>query len=154
MIGKRLSAALSGRTFWLKLTRKYYAENGIFVLLMPEDDRELNELALLHIGDLLTYRKASGVVILTDKTWIIENAETYSKQIIAVEKISKKEIDNLLSFYELYAFTERLCVVSLTKPFGSKLHNALGAEGVTKEDIVCLSIFLIRDWTNSEGESG
>jgi hypothetical protein len=154
MIAKRLNAALAGRTMWLGLKRKYDIDNGLFVLLMPEDDRELNEQALRHIGDLLIYRRAAGVVILSDKTWIIENAMMYSDKILAINKISAKDIDNLLSFFELYAFTERLLIVSLTKPYGSKLYNAVGVQGVTKEDLVCLSIFLIRNWTGSEAEGG
>jgi hypothetical protein len=154
MIANRLAAALSGRSMWLKLARKYDIDSGKFVLLMPEDDRELNEQALRHIPDLLEYRRGTGVIILTDKAWIIENAKSYCDKILEIIEISAKEIDNLLSFYELYAFTERLCVVSLTKPFGSKLHNTLGVDGVTMEDIVCLCIFLIRNWTSAEAESG
>jgi hypothetical protein len=154
MILSTMSKALRGRSMWLKLKRKYDIDNGLFVLLMPEDDKELNEQALRHIGDLLTYRRATGVVILSDQTWVIENAETYSDKILAVKRVSAKASDNLLSFFELYAFTERLLIVSLTKPYGSKLHNTVGIQGATKEDLVCLSIFLIRNWTSSGVEDG
>ena len=67
MIAGRFKAAMAGRSMWLKLKREYDIDNGVYVLLMPEDDRELNEQALLHIDDLVAYRKAWGVVILTDK---------------------------------------------------------------------------------------
>jgi len=154
MIAKRLTAALSGRSFWLKLQREYDIDNGVYVLLMPEDDRELNESALRHINDLVAHRKARGVVILTDKQWVIDNASACSDKILAVKTVSEKEIDRLLSFYELYAFSERLLVVSLTRPHGSKLSNTLGVEGVTKEDLVCLCIFLIRNWTRPEAVDG
>ncbi|MDR2132228.1 MAG: hypothetical protein LBP30_02655 [Clostridiales Family XIII bacterium] len=150
MIAKRLGAALAGRSMWMKLKRKYDVDDGVYVLLMPEDDLELNEHALRHIDDLTAYRKARGVVILTDRAWVLENAGAYSDKILALDEVTEREIDNLLSFFELYAFTERLLVVSLTKPFGNKLHKTLGAQGVTKEDLVCLCIFLIRDWTETE----
>ena len=154
MIAKRLKAALSGRSMWLKLRQKYDVDNNIYVLLMPEDDLELNEQALLHIEDLVVYRRARGVIILTDNKWIIENAKTYSDKILSVLESSQKEIDDLLSFYELYAFTERLLIVSLTKPFGRKLQNTLGVQGITKEDLVCLSILLIRNWESAETRNG
>ena len=154
MIAKRLAAAFAGRSMWLRLKRKYDVDNGVYVLLMPEDDRELNEQALSHIDDLAAYRKARGVLILTDKEWIADSAGAYSDKILAVEMISEKEIDNLLSIYELYAFTERLLIVSLTRPYGRKLFITSGALGVTKEDLVCLCIFVIRDWKGAEGRYG
>jgi hypothetical protein len=154
MIAKRFSAALKGRQMWLKLKRKYDIDNGAYVLLMPEDDCELNGQALLHIKDLLAHRKARGVIILTNKEWVIKKAKDYSDGIIAVKNISEKDIDNLLSFYELYDFSERLLVVSLTKPFGRKLFGVKGVNGVTVEDLVCICIFLIRDWVSSEVKDG
>lgn len=154
MIAKRLGAALAGRGIWLRLKRAYDVDDGVYVLLMPEDDRELNEQALRHMDDLVAYRKARGVVILTDERWILDGAASYSDNVLAVERMGAKEMDDLLSFYELYAFTEQLSVVSLTKPHGRKLGNMLGVHGVTKEDLVCLGIFLIRNWTSAKGEDG
>lgn len=152
MIIKRLMSALLGRRKWLEIKKKYGVDDGVYVLLMPESDRELNEQALIHIDDLVKYRHALGVVILTDNIWVQENARTYSKNIIDIDELLLKEIDSLISFCELYMFSERLLVVSLTKPYGSNLFRAVGVNGITKEDLVCLSIFLIRSW--SCGESG
>jgi hypothetical protein len=154
MIAKRIKAAFAGRKFWMKLKKEYDIDNGVYVLLMPEDDPELNEQALLHIDDLVNHRKARGVIILTDQKQVMDTAKVHSGNILALNKVTESEIDNLLSFFELYAFTERLLIVSLTRPFGSKLYNTLGISGVTKEDLVCLSIFLIRDWTSAECVNG
>jgi hypothetical protein len=68
---------------------------------------------------------------------------------LAVERMGAKEMDDLLSFYELYAFTEQLSVVSLTRPHGRKLDNMLGVHEVTKEELVCICILLIRDWADT-----
>ena len=146
MIAKQLKAAFAGRSMWLKIKHEYDIDNGVYVLLMPENDQELNEQALKHIDNLVAHRKARGVVILTDKQWIADSAGDYSDKILAVKKITEKEIDELLSIYALYEFTERLLVVSLTRPYGRKLFNTVGTLNVTKEDLVCLSIFVIRDW--------
>jgi len=149
MIARRLISALNGRTMWLKLKYEYDVDNGVYVLLMPEDDRELNEKALEHIDALVAHRKARGIIILTNNQWIVESAIAFSSKILAVKEVSEKEIDNLLSFFELYAFTERLLIVSLTRPYGSKLLNTVGISGVTKEDLVCLCIFVMRDWKSA-----
>jgi hypothetical protein len=150
MIAKRIKAAFAGRAFWLKLKKEYDIDNGVYVLLMPEDDPELNELALLHIDDLVNHRKARGIIILTDQQQVMDAEQAHSDSILKLIEMTGSEIDNLLSFFELYAFTERLLIVSLTRPYGSKLYNTLGIQGVTKEDLVCLCIFLIRDWTSAE----
>ncbi|MDR1192653.1 MAG: hypothetical protein LBK98_00550 [Peptococcaceae bacterium] len=153
LIAQRLGAALAGRSLWLRLKREYQVDDGVYVLLMPEDDRELNEQALRHIDDLVASRRARGVLILTDKPWVRENAAARSDRILAVKTLSAAAIDRLLSFFELYAFTERLLIVSLTRPYGNRLHRAMGMPGLTKEDVVCRCVFLLRNWSG-EPERG
>jgi hypothetical protein len=150
MIFKRLCAALSGRGMWLRLKKKYGIDDGLYVLLMPEADRELNDRALRHIDDLIAHRRADGVVILTSDAWVKENAKTYFGKISAVIDCSPKAADMLISFYEFYPFSERLLIVSLTKPYGSKAWRTVGVHGVTKEDMVCLGVFRMRGWTRTE----
>ncbi len=148
----RLFSALAGRRFWLKLDRSYSINrNGLYVVLMPEDDRELNEQALRHIDDMVRYRRANGVIVLTNQRWILDCAETVSENVKAVCDISAQKINDLLSFFELYEFTERLFTISLTKPFNRQVHRAVGVHDITKEDIVCICIYQIRDWTALEG---
>lgn len=148
---KRLCAAWRGRSFWLKLDREYKINSaGLYVLLMPEDDRELNEQALRHIDEMTAFRRAEGVVILTNQPWVLEHAPGCSEKLVAVRQVSEREIDKLLSFYEMYEFTERLLTVSLHRPYGRMVHKAVGVHGITKEDIVCLCIYQIRDWKPAE----
>ena len=151
MMLKRLAAALTGRAFWLKLDRIYKInDGGLYVLLIPENDPELNRQALRHIDDLIAYRRAGGVLILTDQPWVLEHAPGCSEKLSAVRQVSEREIDNLLSFYEMYEFTERLLTVSLHRPYGRMVHKAVGIHGITKEDVVCICIYQIRDWKPAE----
>lgn len=148
----RFVSALNGRNFWLRLDKTYSInKDGLHVILMPENDRELNEQALRHIDDMVKYRRANGVIILTNQQWILDSAQSVSDSIKTVHMISDKKIDALLSFYELYEFTERLATISLTRPFNRQVHRALGVHGITKEDLVCICIYQIRDWTALEG---
>ena len=147
MMVQRMKKAYAGRSMWLKLKATYDIDRGVYVLLMPEDDDELNEQTLAHIDDLVAHRGARAVLILTNKQWIIQKAKICSDKILAAVEVSEALIDGLLSYYELYAFSERLLIVSLTRPYGRKLYQSLGIHGVTREDLVCLCILGIRDWT-------
>ena len=154
MILKRLLAVLAGRSLWLEIKRKYDVDNGVYVLLMTEDDTELNEQALRHIDDLVSHRGARGVVILTNNEHVNANALSYSTNVKDVLMCSTEQINKLLAYVEFYMFTERLMVISLTKPYGNKLYKAVGVNGLTKEDLVCLSLFIIRSWQRQESSDG
>lgn len=147
MMWKRFCSMLDGRRVWIRIKKRYDVEHGVYVLLMPEDDQVLNEQALRHIEDLIGYRSARGVVILTKFAWIKEYAAAYTTHILGVVECTSKTIDNLLIFYEFYRFSERLLVVSLTKPYGNKAWKAIGIRGISKEDMVCLAILGIRNWS-------
>ncbi|MDR2554235.1 MAG: hypothetical protein LBC64_02295 [Fibromonadaceae bacterium] len=142
-------SALIGRRQWFKIKKKYDIENGKYVLLMPENDRELNETALKHVDDLLKYRKGKSVLILSTDNWVLENAKNFSNNILDVVKITEKQMDNYCYYYYYY-FSERFLIVSFTKPYGNVLFKADGINRVTKEDLICLGIFLIRSWESKE----
>lgn len=151
MMLKRLAAAWAGRIFWLRLDRKYEInDGGLYVLLMPEDDPELNEQALRHMDEMIAFRRAKGVMILTNQPWVLEHAPGCSDKLVSIQHVSESKIDKLLSFYEMYEFTERLLTVSLRRPYGRMVHKAVGVHGITKEDIVCICVYQIRDWNSTE----
>jgi len=143
-------SAFAGRRLWLKIKKKYDIENGKYVLLMPERDRELNEAALKHIDDLLKYRKGKSVLILTVDNWVLWNAKKYSSNIIDVAGITDKQAEYYCSYYYYGCFSERFLVVSL----GNSLFKAVGINGVTKEELLCLGIFLMRNYSNAEEKNG
>jgi len=139
---KSVSSTFAGRRLWLKIKKKYDIENGKYVLLMPESDRELNEAALKHIDDLLKYRKGKSVLVLATDNWVLENAKKYSGNIIDVAEITDKQAD----YHCCYCFSERFLVASIAKPRGNSLFKAVGVNEIAKEDLVCLGVFLMRNW--------
>ena len=58
----------------------------------------------------------------------------------------RSQIDALIAFYELCSITDRLLIVSLTKPFGNGLHRLLDRQGVTKDDLVSLGCLRLRSY--------
>lgn len=138
---RQIYAAYWGSRLWAGLERKYEVDQGAYVVLMPEDDAELNAVALGHIEELVADRRARGVVLVHSGT-----AQHHSAGILGTESWTERRIDALISFYELHNFSDRLLIVSLTKPFGNGLHHLLGRQGVTKEDLVCLGCFRLRGY--------
>lgn len=144
---KAMFESLKARRHWLKLKKQYSIDSGLYVLLMADDDRELNETALRHIDDLVSYRNAKGVLILTTHDWILEHVKA-NENVVGVIKITPQIAQSYYCYY--YAFSERFIIVSLTQPFGNDAYKAVGVNGVTKEDLVCLSVFIIRNWPGVE----
>ncbi len=143
---RRLTAAWRGRAVWVRLRKRYDIDSGAYVVAFVEDDHALNEVALAHVQDLIADRRARGVVVVTDQESVAEQAGRESDGILAVEVLAHRDIEHLLSFYELYQFTPRLFFVSLTRPYGNRLWQMVGVNGLTLADLVCLSMYRIRGW--------
>jgi hypothetical protein len=138
---RQIYAAYWGSRLWAGLERKYEVDQGAYVVLMPEDDAQLNAVALGHIEELVADRRARGVVLVHSGA-----APQHSAGILGTESWTERRIDALIAYYELHNFSDRLLIVSLTKPFGNGLHHLLGRQGVTKEDLVCLGCFRLRGY--------
>jgi hypothetical protein len=140
---RQIYAAYRGSRLWARLEREYRVEQGVYVVLMPEDDDELNAAALGRIEDLVADRRAQGIVLVGGCSW---SAPEHSAGIVGTESWTASQIDALIAFHELCSITDRLLIVSLTKPFGNGLHRLLGRQGVTKEDLVSLGCLRLRSY--------
>jgi hypothetical protein len=146
VIAARLIAAWRGRVLWLRLRKRHEVNNGAYVVAFIEDDPALNEVALARIADLVADRRARGVVVVTDQVWLAGQIGEDIAGILAVEVLTGREIDALLSYYELCQFSARICFVSLTRPYANHLWRMVGINGLTLDDLVCLSMYRIRGW--------
>jgi hypothetical protein len=140
---RQIFAAYRGSRLWAGLERKYKVDRGVYVLVMPEDDAELNAAAVGHLEDLVADRRARGVVLVSDCS---SPAPEPSPVIVGTESWTASQIDALIAFYELCSITDRLLIVSLTKPFGNGLHRLLDRQGVTKDDLVSLGCLRLRSY--------
>jgi len=147
--------ALRGRVLWVRTKRKYNInQGGIYVLLMPDSDRELNERALRHIDDFLAYRRGSSVVILTTDEWVMKNANRFTGHILAVERISARDSFYYRCYSYYYGFSEQFIVISLQGGYGERLALAKNINGITKEDLTCLGLYIIRNWRGEGAANG
>jgi hypothetical protein len=145
-----LAKALSGRRRWLQAKHKYGIEkNGVYLVVMPDADQEFNEHALRHLDDFLDYRKGSAAVILTTDEWVADSAHTFSRRISAIERITEREQYHLSQYYYYSHFSEHFVMMSLQGVYGKRLALACGVNGITKEDMACLGLYVIRNYPQS-----
>jgi hypothetical protein len=151
MIFSTIIRALLGRKRWMKIKKKYAPEKkGIYVIVMPDDNMAFNEAALRHIDDFLSYRKGRGVLILTTEEWVEQNARQFSDKIISVERITVRDYGYLRSYVDYYNFSEHFIIISLEGEFGRRLALAENVHGITKEDMMCIAVYIIRTWNEVE----
>jgi hypothetical protein len=114
--------ALRGRGLWMKLKNKYASDssNGIYFIMMPDSDREFNEVALRHVDDFLNYRKGSSAVILTTDKWVADNSCRFSERITATELITERDYfyyNSYYYYYSNYIFPGQLIMMSLQSSY-------------------------------------
>ena len=157
MIISAVANALLGRGIWRKVKHMYNIEKGeLYVIAMPDSDREFNKTALSHIDDFLNYRKGKGVVILTTDDWTEDNAQNFSKHIIAVQRITERQnyLLNRYYYFDYYKFSENFIMMSLQGNFGERLSLAESVNGINKADMACLGLYIIRDWSSTGASNG
>ncbi len=148
MIAARIFSAWRGRGLWRALQRRYSIDDGLYVLVFPDDDSDLNTSALGHVGTLVAERGARGAVVVTSVESVASEAQR-SAGVHAVELRSSRELDGLLALAELADFSARIMFVSLDKPHGRRLQRLVGQRGVTLEDVVCVALLRLRSWSGA-----
>jgi len=157
MIFFTMLKALHGRKRWMKIKRKYGIDkNNGYVIMMPDSDREFNEFALRNLDNFLNYRKGNSAVILTTDEWVASNAKCFSERIAATELITQYDYHcySFYHYYYYYGFSERFIMMSLQGAYGKRLALAESMNGITKEDMLCLGLYIIRNWTRALERDG
>lgn len=140
------SQAEKGRDFWLSLVKEYQIATREYVLLLPLDTPEYHEPALKHLEEFLVKKGASRAIVLyagemPDAAEYEKKISEYSSYIIDVKKIRREDYENLVRFYCLYEFTDRLIIASLEEPDGRLGKNMVGKKGLTLEDVVKVTLY-------------
>ncbi len=114
---KKLAQAEEGRNLWRKWEEKY-PENVVFLLLAEGNSSLLTEIQSF-LPQFLEEKGYDSAVILQIQGIQGElDFESYQ-----VETLTLKQGEAILSLYEMYQFTPRLRIVSLQRPYGSKLQH-------------------------------
>lgn len=140
---RNLLAAYRGWWQWHKITRKKGVSSKTAVLLLPSCDKEINQLALLYLDDMLKNRKYTNAVILTHDSAVQKSARLFSKKILQVIPFSRKKAEDLMQFYCLYEFDKRFIVASLDEPNGRNGSALVGKNNTTREEVFVIGVYRV-----------
>lgn len=127
--------AYKGREDWIRLISEYNIGDRDYVVLFPKIDREINDIAVKYVERLT---ENGNVLLLTHDDVLLNMNEIKG---LNTKFYSREDAENLMKFYALYQFTDRLIIVSLDEPEGRTGRNLAGKKGITLEEIIALGIF-------------
>lgn len=133
--------AFMGKVQWESTCRKHKAERYIF---MPHEQEEYNEYALQYLIAFMRKERVHTVCIFTSDRDVCQKAEAIGfPQGYEVQVFLKraKWIHNIVKFYALYEFSNKIKIISLTEPYDTCGENLLGVHGITKRELLCYDIF-------------
>lgn len=142
-IEKRLELAELGRKKWITLKQTYEISGRCPLVLLLESDKEMVFQALTFLQGKLKQGKREKVVLLSSLCHEgLESGEmTEIGQGVLMEEISQEEGESLLAFYDLYQFSDCFFILSLEKPFASRLPQLEKSQGVSRKDMIAHCIF-------------
>lgn len=122
VLEEKLQLAQSGRILWQDLEEKYAQFEKTLYVLMYDEDPALIDAVFSSLPDFLAKKDYDAAVILEMRKGISRKTQE-GKQGVFFEVLSEEQGESLLSLYEMYQFTSSLLIVSLKRPFGSKLQQ-------------------------------
>ena len=111
------------------------------VVLFPSTDEEVNEISLKYTRKLAENKEK--IIVLTHDKQIISRAAEFEENISVVE-YSREEAEDLMRFYCLYQFTDKLIIASVTEPEGRKGSGLIGHKGISLEEVIAVGVFGMR----------
>ncbi len=130
-----LQNAENGRQFFQSLQKEMDSQGKTLFFLMDTEDEHLISSFFQYLPELMEQKSGSCAVLLTEQVQVVEEFFAPVRFSLEMREISEGESASLLSFYEMYQFSEDFYIISLEKPYGSKLQNLLG-KGIKKEEII------------------
>lgn len=137
---KRLNRAKEGRTEWIKLMEEYGGEKNKYIILFPHEGSDCNRYMLKYLSKFAKKVQVDTLLILSCDNMVLEGIKNCEDINCIGVFWNNVQIQNLLSYYSLYMFTNKLVIASLDEPQGRNGSNIIGAKGVTEEEIVVIGI--------------
>lgn len=135
LLDKSIEMAYKGREDWINLISEYNIGDRDYVVLFPKIDRAVNDIAVKYVKKLTEKGK---VLLLTHDDNLLNISDIKG---VSAKFYSREDAENLMKFYALYQFTDRLIIVSLDEPEGRTGKNLTGINGITLEELIAVGIF-------------
>jgi len=113
-----IDRAEAGRRFWCENNMDRFDR----ILVLPDDNIRLHDAILLIYEEKLKKQKAAGVD--TDVA-VLAFVPVHASTMYEIIKVTRDEVNNIISLYSMYEFTGKLIIGSFCCPKGRKLENLL-----------------------------
>lgn len=142
---KDILQAYKGRLFWKNIVRKYNINENKYVIILPKIRTKENYYALLFLEQFLKEKKAESAIIITIDNSIKEMVKYFTHKVEAVYVVNNNKLNQLIKFYCLYKFTDRLIIASLKEPYGQNGSGLINKKGLKYKDVFGKIVYNISD---------
>jgi hypothetical protein len=113
--------AIGYRRSWINLKKTYHISGNEYIIILPDDDENLNVIALQLIPSFLDKKYVNkAIVVVKITTYNLINSLAFSNDSrIRMVGLSDSTIRKLIKYYCLIKFAKNILVVSTKMPFGS-----------------------------------
>ncbi len=136
-----IDKAYRGRESWIQLLEEYGLGNRDYVVLFPAENNTVNPIAIGYVNKLA--KIADKVLVLAYDNEVLNSSE-YQDNVTAI-RYEREQAEELMQFYSLYQFTDRLIIVSLDEPEGRCGGSLIGVNGITLDEMVAIGIFGMKE---------
>ena len=143
---KELKEAISGRHLWLRLSHKYQVDRYIF---MPHETSDYNDYAIDYIEAYLYKEGLHSAIFVSSNQAVLDRLSAYNGTYeVSATYMAHGQIMDMMRFYALYPFSDKVVIISLTIPYDTCSENLLGVKGVTRRELFCYDIYRFDDVPN------
>ena len=148
IINANIDAAIRGRKVYQKILRNFVSikmrkinDWDSAVLLFPSHDNEINYYGILHVEEFMFRTNLKRLAIITSDEKVHKVFQELYPENKDFYLIADEEMKDILFYYRLYPFDNRIKVVSLDEPLGRRATNLLGIKNITKEMLISIGVF-------------
>lgn len=133
-ICQSFDAARRGRVIWKTIRDTYHIGENDCLVILPDHDEKLDSAALRNLDDYLhrKYINRAFVIVPYEKNVYDSNHEFI--------RLTTDELNELIAYYKLVQFKEKLVVISMKEPFGND--GIIGKSGITLDDYIVNALYV------------
>ena len=135
---EQFKLARQGKENWEILQNEIPADKYI---LLPHPGDEYNRYAAKYLPYFARKQKAKKIAILSENKQDLDMFDQFDGTEILKCQKEAEWIDSIIKFYGMYEFSNKLVIVSLTRPYDTCGENLLGVKGITKKELLCYDIY-------------
>lgn len=136
---EKIACAARGRAYWLDLEKKAAIDDKVRVILFPQTGTDCNRYTLKYLPEFAKKEQLDRLVLLAFDPWVLDNKSAAGTPCECIP-CSRKQAEELMAYYTLHMFTDKLIIASLDEPQGRNGKNIVGVKGVTQEEAVAIGI--------------